>query len=344
MSWQLGIEELPALMAGSSLLGGGGGGDPAVLVPAVARGARWPVEVHDVTELDPATPCLSVGVGGSTVVTTERLPGLDPFGPAIAAVERWLGVPVRTVCSSEMAGLNGVTALPLAGERALVDADLLGRALPYLDQFSLFADGMAGLVAAASTGGDGVALVANARPEDVERLMRAAMVAAGGWSGVVIGGFTVGDLAGHAICGSMARALRLGRAWLQVDSVDPSAAEALGAAWLGSGRIVELWRDAGDLRTVSVDVRTEDGGVMRVVSRSEHLACVVDGEPVATAPDIIVVIDVVGRTPVAADELRPGLTVAVLRLPPPTWWGAREDRLARVRPSRYGVLGTEVGR
>ena len=64
MSWQLGIEELPALMAGSSLLGGGGGGDPAVLVPAVARGARWPVEVHDVTELDPATRVCPWGSAG----------------------------------------------------------------------------------------------------------------------------------------------------------------------------------------------------------------------------------------------------------------------------------------
>lgn len=120
--------------------------------------------VHDVTELDPATPCIAVSYVGSTLLLEERLPDEASFAEAIAAVGRWLGSPATAVCTLEAAGLNALTALHLADTHQVVDADCMGRALPGLDQLSLLIDQVPGLVACVPTGSGGVALPARRPP------------------------------------------------------------------------------------------------------------------------------------------------------------------------------------
>lgn len=338
----LASHDVPALAAGAALLGAGGGGATTVL-ELMLRGAPHPPRpVHAVGELDPSTPCLAVAVMGSTMLFTERLPSLDPFAEPVAALERWLGTPVPAVCWAEIGGMNGLTPLALPPRRRLVDADLMGRALPDLDQFSLLVDDVPGVVFAGTTGGGGVVVLDGSRPADVERVLRTATTTAGGWAGIVVGGFTVGDLARHALVGSVSRALDAGRGFLAARHGDPHAlAEAIGGELVGEARVLGTAPLAGDARVTSVDLGAADGPVYRLVTRTEHLALVRDGQVVVSAPTVLVVVDAVTREIVPVGALRRGRGVLLYAVPAPPWWH-EPRRHARASPSAYGLQGLDL--
>jgi len=338
----LASHDVPALAAGAALLGAGGGGATTVLELMLRGTPHPPRPLHAVGELDPATPCLAVAVMGSTMLFTERLPALDPFAEPVAALERWLGTPVPAVCWAEVGGMNGLTPLALPPRRRLVDADLMGRALPDLDQFSLLVDDVAGVVFACTTGAGGVVLLDGSRPADVEQILRTATTTAGGWAGIVVGGFTVGDLARHAIVGSVSRALDAGRGFLAARHGDPrELARAIGGELVGEARVLGAAPLADDPRVTTVDLVAPDGPVYRLVTRTEHLALSRDGRTVVAAPTVIVVVDAVTREIVPVEGVRRGRSVLLYAVPAPAWW--REPRrYARASPSAYGLAGLDV--
>jgi DUF917 family protein len=340
---ELAREDLTALARGYALLGSGGGGSTTML-ELMLRGAEgWPLRVSAATDLDPATPCLGVAFVGSTMLLGERMPGLEPFAPLLAAVERWLGHPVPAVCSLEGGGMNGLAPLLLASSHTVVDADCTGRAVPGLDQMSLFVDRVPGLVFACDTGAGGVALVEAARPIDAERVVRSAIVQAGGVGGAVLAGFTVGDLHEHAITGHLRHALALGRAFVGSRHMPlPELAAALGGELLAEGRILSAAAAPGDPHVSAVEVGGRGGAVHRIVTRSETLAVLDDGRLVAAAPTVIVILDAVSREILEVTELGLARHVAVIGLPAPAWWSASPERRARVVPSAYGLVGLDA--
>jgi hypothetical protein len=304
----------------------------------LAGSDREPIEISPISSLDPRTPCLGVAFVGSTMLLGERLPGAEPFARLLAAVERWIGHPVPAVCSLEGGGMNGLAPLTLAGSHLVVDADCTGRAVPGLDQMSLFVDRVPGLVFACDTGAGGVALVEAHRAIDAERVVRSAIIQAGGVGCAVLGGFTVGDLHEHAIGGHLAHALELGRAYLASAGAPlPLLADALGGELLAEGRIVSVAASPQDPHVNAVEISGLGGAVHRVVSRSETLAVLTDGLLVASAPTIIVVVDAVSREILEVTELRLARNVAVFSIPAPAWWNARPERRAKVLPSAYGL-------
>lgn len=339
----LGRDDLTALARGYALFGSGGGGSTTMLELILAGSATWPIEVAAPASLDPQTPCLGVAFVGSTILLGERMPGTEPFRPLLDAVERWIGHEVPAVCSLEGGGMNGLAPLMLADSHTVVDADCTGRAVPGLDQMSLFVDSVPGIVVACDTGAGGVALVEAARAIDVERVVRAAIIQAGGAGCAVIAGFTVGDLREHAISGHLAHALELGRAFVG-NSARPlgELAHALGARLVAEGRILSIAAHAADPHVSAVEIAGVDGRVHRVVTRSEALAVLSDGQVVAAAPTLIVVIDAISRDVLEVTELALARHVAVLAIPAPSWWNAHPDRLRRVTPSAYGLHELDV--
>lgn len=335
---KLAHDDLEALARGYALLGSGGGGSTTMLELILGSSDGWPIDVAPVSSLDPATPCLGVAFVGSTMLLGERLPGAEPFAALLAAVERWLGYPVPAVCSLEGGGMNGLAPLTLAATHTVVDADCTGRAVPGLDQMSLFVDRVPGLVFACDTGAGGVALVEAGRAIDAERVVRSAVIQAGGVGCAVLAGFTVGDLREHAIEGHLARALGLGRAFLEsVATPLPILADALGAELLAEGRIASVTPSVADPHVNAVEITGLGGAVHRIVTRSETLAVLTDGKLVASAPTIIVIVDAVSREILEVTDLGLARNVAVLGLPAPEWWNERADRRARVLPSAYGL-------
>lgn len=330
----LGPERLPALARGFSLLGSGGGGATTLLELMAAEVLDGPVELHDVDDLDPLTPCVAVGFAGSTYLLGERVPAEDAFAPLLAAAERWTGVAAVAVCAMEGAGLNGLTPFLLAREHTLVDADLMGRALPGIDQLSLVVDAVPGVVLVADTGG-GVMVVESARSADVESLVRASLIRAGGAGAVLVAGFTVGDLAAHGIPGTFARAAALGDADIFGEGLS-------GARILGAGRVSAVDVVPDDPFVRSVELTRDDGALLRLVARSEFLAVTRDGLTLAASPDILVAIDSVSGDVLQVDEVTLARHVRVVALAAPEWWKGSPERLAHVVPAAYGLRDLEV--
>lgn len=330
--------QLPALACGFSLLGSGGGGSTTLLQLALADAAVWPITVYDVEDLDPSLPCLSAAFVGSTMLFGERLPGEAPFTPLIHAAERWLGERIPAVCTLEGGGMNGLTSLLLANERTVVDADLTGRAVPDLDQMSLLVDRVPGVFATCDTGVGGVLLVQTDRPLDLERVIRSAVIQAGGTGGALFAGFTVGDLVEHAVHGSITRALELGTAFATAASAPLSElAETLGGRVLGQGRITAIEMDTLDPHVSTVQVDGAAGEIHRIVSRSETLAFLTDGRLEASAPTIIVVLDAISRDILEVTDFTMARNISILELPAPEWWSGSAERMRHVVPSAYGL-------
>lgn len=340
MSLRVDRTDIDALAQGCALLGAGGGGS-TVHLELLARGVDWPVEVFAVAEMDPTTPCLAVGIAGSTMVITERLPDPQQVDVAVAAVERWLGRPGSALCPLEIGGLNGLTAFVAGRGRAVVDADCMGRALPGIDQVTLLVGGLPDLVVATTTG-DGVGVVDRPRPEDAEAMVRAALRLSGGTGAVVFGGFTVGDLTEHACTGTVSRALELGRRFQTVrDAPIGELAAAIGGRLLAQGRIQSVLADPVDPQIQTFQLMESTGAMHRLVTGSETLAFMTDGVLVSAAPTVLAVLDVRTRTVLQIADLSPAHHVAVVELDAPRWWTDRPERLGRVTPSAYGVAGLE---
>ncbi|WP_136057179.1 DUF917 domain-containing protein [Microbacterium sp. K24] len=334
----LDLDSLPALATGFALLGSGGGGGTTMLELVLRDSPDWPITLYDVDELDPDLPCLGAGFVGSTILLGERLIADDPFARLIAAAERWLGHRVPVVCSLEGGGLNGLASFTLAGERMIVDADLTGRAVPALDQMSLLVDGVPNVIVTCDTGAGGVALVETDRAVDVERIVRAATVQAGGAGGMVFAGFTVGDLREHAIIGNAAHALKLGKAFLAAENGPlDELAGALDGRLLAEGRITAIEIDERDPHVTVFGIEGSAGEVHRLVARSESLALMTDGRLEAAAPDLVVVLDAISRDILEVPHLSMGRYVAVAHLDGPAWWSRSAERLRHVVPSAYGL-------
>lgn len=336
-------DDLPALARGYSLLGSGGGGSTTMLELMLAGDDQWPIEISPIAALDPATPCLGVAFVGSTMLLAEKLPGTEPFAQLLRAVERWLGHPVPAVCSLEGGGMNGLTPLTLAETHIVIDADCTGRALPGLDQMSLLVDEVPGLIFACDTGAEGVALVEAHRAIDAERVVRSAIIQAGGAGCAVLAGFTVGDLKEHAIGGHLAYVLRLGMAYLEsLSSPLPLLADALGADLLAEGRIVSITTSVQDPHVNAIEITGLGGAVHRVITRSEALAVLTDGKLVASSPTVIVIIDAVSREILEVTDLRLARNVGILAIPAPAWWDRHSGRREKVLPSAYGLNDLDV--
>lgn len=183
-----------------------------------------------------------------------------------------------------------------------------------------------------------MALVETDRAIDIERIVRAATVQAGGAGGMVFAGFTVGDLREHSVVGNAAHALKLGQAFLSA-ATGPlgDLAGALGGRLLAEGRITAIEIDERDPHVTVFGIEGSAGEVHRLVARSESLALMTDGRLEAAAPDLVVVLDAISRDILEVPHLSMGRYVAVAHLDGPEWWSQSAERLRHVVPSAYGL-------
>jgi DUF917 family protein len=319
---------------GTALLGCGGGGrvDHMVSALRVALGDRS-VPVVDLD--DPALgSVVAVGLIGSTTVLEEKMPSGEELPAALAAVERWTGTRADAVVAAQIGGVTGPAAALTAHAAGLplVDADLVGRAVPRIDQLSVFVGPTTTVTAAATT--SGLRIVVDARhPHDVETVWREAVSHSGGWAAFAIGPVPVSLLRERAVVGSVQRALRTGRAAAEL-------AALIGGRVVAQGRVIDVQREGDALAFVRSSLAIRDAGtgaVARVEAGSEYVHCLVDGLPVASTPSVITVVDARSLAPVATDRTRVGNELAVLVLPSAPWWWADPDRTARTGPRAFGI-------
>ncbi len=348
----LGAHDLPGLILGGEILGSGGGGDLrpfASLVRRVLAGRR--VEVVDPGDLGADAAVVPVGIVGATVMLTEKLPsGLELSG-AVEALQRWSGRTATAVMTIEAGGINALTAIAAAAELGLplVDADLVGRSVPRLDQFTLAAAGVPMTPCALCEPGGATTVVDGRGPVACEETLRAVVAGGSGWAAVALRALSAGEVSASTVVGSLARARSLGEiaapllAGASADRLGGELAEHLGGVLLGGGRVQHALRRPGaggfGRATFLVQQRDQSGhaAVVRVEAENEYLAVIVDGELAATCPDLVVVLDRSSRAFVRCEALRAGQDVWVMALPAPAWWTRAPERLDRVGPRAFGI-------
>ncbi|MGP4021044.1 DUF917 domain-containing protein [Saccharopolyspora sp. 5N708] len=347
---RIGLPDVPALERGVSLLGSGGGGD-TVTAAALLRNrlaAGHPMAVIPTPELAADAQVVPIGVIGAAAVFAEKLPSGAEFGAAVAAIERWTGRVADAVISIEVGGLNGVLPLVAAGQLGLagVDADLSGRGVPRLDQLSVAAAGSGLAPAVLAEPGGQVLVLAEGTPAEVERSARAFLASSGGWAVLALAPIPAGQLPDCAILDTVSAALSLGRRALAVGE-RPGAEElaaATGGQVLGLGRVVEVSRRPGPrehgrtgFARGSVTVRDHrTRSLLRLEMENEYLLAMRDGEPVASTPDVLAVLDRRTGVPIPCDVVRQGVEVTVLRLPAAEFW-TDPRRLPVLEPRAFGI-------
>jgi len=330
--------DLDALLVGLTLLGSGGGGDPGLFATTLRRALTdAPVTLHHPAELGDA-PVVAVGMLGGTSMLAEKLPsGQEIFG-AVRALARWTGVSPEAVMPYEGAALNGALAVAAAVTLGLplVDADLMGRALPRADHTTRAVAG-GSLTPFAMTEPVGrTVLFDHTDPVALERAVRAFVAQGGGWAGCAFAPAPASQVCDDACLGSLARAVALGRA----HAATPPAgiAAALGGRVLAGGRVVEIARRASlTFGRAGIAILDDTGPVLRLEAENEYLLALVDGLPVASCPDLLCVLDRRTAAPIAVDGLRVGDDVTVVVLPGPPWWRAVPERLEHVGPRAFGL-------
>jgi DUF917 family protein len=327
---------------GCEVLGSGGGGAPIPISLALAQ-SLGQASLPLVGRLPDDAQVCAVGAMGGPSVFAERLPSGAEYGIARDLLVR-LGMPVPTVLMPiETAGMNGAYAAFIAASEGLplLDGDLMGRALPKLEQSTLAGAVPIGPGLLVPPTGEAV-FVDAASAEAIERIMRAALLECGGWGLFVTRPYSAAELRGRAVLGTVSRAISLGQALRRLPPAarGPQIAQALDGKLLGSGTIEEVLRHprqgvfaGGSLYLTD----KESGAVIRLEYQNEYLLAAVDGEVVVTCPDLLVVVDPRVRRLISSEDARPKLEVAVVALEGPLWWKATPERLARVSPRAFGL-------
>lgn len=335
--------DVDALARGALLLGSGGGGQTdlaALLLRRVLGGGS--IEICQQAQL-PAHSCVvPVGVVGATAVFVERLPTGEEFGPVVQAVVQRTGRTPTALMSIEAGGFNALTPMLAAVQMNLpiVDADLMGRALPRLDQLSLAVRGAGITPLAIGTAEGRLMLLDGLSAGAAERVVRSALTEFGGWAAIALAPIPGRALPSVALIGSLDRAMALGRAharWAQAGT-PREAATALGAQLLANGRVIDVprYRSEPGFGRGHALIRAETGALVRVEMENEYLATFIDGQPVATTPDVLCLVDAGTGAPIPCDRVRGGMEVVVLRLAAPDFWRSPSTAHA-VGPAAFGL-------
>ena len=157
----------------------------------------------------------------------------------------------------------------------------------------------------------------------LEKLARGVTVAMGctaGYAGPPLTGKQVKEF---GVRNTVSQAWRLGRAVIEAraEKADPVQAvlDREGGVMLFRGKIVDVarWTTGGFARgRVEIEGLDEHAGkALGIEFQNENLVARLDGQLIATVPDLICIVDSDTARPISTEETRYGLRVSVLGLP-----------------------------
>jgi len=320
----LNSQELRDIASGSAVLGTGGGGDPYIGTLAALRNAEQygSPRLMRADELDPDAVAVIPFMIGSPVPLIEKFPLGKELKQAYESLSHFLDKPVAAVMPVEIGGVNSMVPLALGSLLGLpvIDADCMGRAFPEGQLVTLTMDGI-GLSPMAIADERGNAVVLNTIDNFwIERFGRSLAVDFGAIAAGVGAPLSARQVQQSTILGSLSYAERIGRAIREArehkeDGI-AAARDATDGYMLFRGKIVDVQRriERGwTLGEAVLDGMDEDAGThMTVRFQNENLVAILDGEIIASVPDLITIMDVESGEAITTEHLRYGFRVAVL--------------------------------
>jgi DUF917 family protein len=266
----------------------------------------------------------SGGIGAPTV-SVEKLRRGDEEYRALRTLEQHMGVTFAANIPMEVGGGNSIRPLITAWQAGIpmVDADGMGRAFPELQMVTYFMYGVAACPAAiADDKGHEAIFTAAPSPQRLERVARTFTIEVGGTAGMALAPMRGADLKRTAIPRTLSVARDVGAAvrHARQRSADPVEAllVATGGRLLLSGKIADVERHTttGFARgRLLLQGSGPYGRDMTVEFQNENLVACVDGQRVATVPDLICIVSSLDGEPITTEMLRYGQRVAVVGIP-----------------------------
>jgi DUF917 family protein len=340
-------QNIEDIALGAAVLGTGGGGDPYVgkLMARQAIRQYGPVQLYTLDELDDDDLVVPTAMMGAPTVLNEKMPNGDDLVNAFESLGRYSGKSIKATMSIEAGGLNSVVPIYNAARLGLpmVDCDGMGRAFPELQMVTFTLYGISATPMAMADERGNKVIIETITNRWTETFARSVTVDMGAMAMIALYTATVGQLKECAIQGTISQAEQIGRVIREarVKEEDPvtTVRKAVNGFMIFKGKIGDVQRRTeggfakGDAHISGLD---EYHGQELVLSfQNEHLAARVNGEYVATVPDLIAVLDLDTGEPITTESMRYGFRVAVISMPCSEKWRTPEG-IELVGPRYFG--------
>lgn len=338
------LTNLADMALGCTVMAGGGGGDPRIgqLMAEEAIGKVGAVEVLPFSALSDEDLIMPCGMIGAPTVMVEKFPNGAEGRVIRDAYEDYFRRPVKAVMPFEMGGINGILPVAWAAYAGLplLDGDFMGRAFPELQMLTPHLFGMSGSPAVI-TDERLQTIIYKARDNvRLEKLVRNTVTALGGSACGGLYPMTVGEARRPVIPGTVTKAYRLGAAIARgTEDHIASIAEVTPVARLGQGKVIDIERrtSGGFVRGSALieGLAADKGRLFRLEFQNENLVLLENGEPLATVPDVITLLDIHTAHGIVTEGIRYGQRVEIVAFPAPPVWTTPAG-LNTVGPRAFG--------
>jgi DUF917 family protein len=332
-------------VVGAAILGTGGGGDPYIRKLAALQALE---EEYEINVIDPkevpndALVIPSAGMGAPTVII-EKLPRGTEVINAFKALSDYFGQEVYATLPIEAGGLNSTIPLAVGARMGIpiIDADGMGRAFPELQMTTFHLHGIPATPMALADERDNVVLLKAANNYWAEWIARTITIQFGGTAWIAIYPMTGKQLKEAGIPNTITLAEEIGRAIREskerkVNPVDAILDVAKGFE-LFKGKIVDVVRrtTGGFARGEAIleGIDEYSGHKLEIHFQNENLVAILDGEVIASVPDLITVLDITTGEPITTEGLKYGYRCVVIGIPCSEKW--RTPKGLEVAGPRY---------
>lgn len=346
--WTLTELDLEYISLGAAILGTGGGGDvysgKLRAWQQMRAGRRIRIISPDALQDDDLV--ISVGGIGAPTVGFEKFERGDECYRAMRAIEKAVGKNAVALMTDEIGGGNAIEPMIAAAlaDLPVVDVDGMGRAFPELQMNTFFIYGMLpSPCALCDEKGNTIVYTEAVSPLWMERLARASTIAMGCTAGMALPPITGKQINAWGVKYTISQSWRLGEAVIRARAEKRDSVAAIlkheHGKLLFRGKVVDVkrWTTGGFARgKLEIDGFSDfQRRSLQIEFQNENLIASVDGIVVATAPDLICIVDSETGRPISTEETRYGLRIAVLGLPATPLFRTTEA-LAVVGPRAFG--------
>ncbi|WP_304943232.1 DUF917 domain-containing protein [Vallitalea guaymasensis] len=345
---KIGLPEIEDIALGAALLGAGGGGDPYI-GKLIAMGAVQ--ECGEVTLLDPEeipddALIVPIAMMGAPTILGEKGVGGNEYKTLYDMVSKFYGKEIYAFMPIEAGGVNSMLPIAACARLGLpmVDADGMGRAFPELQMVTFTIGGVKATPMALTDEKGNCAIFNTITNKWTEELARAVTMSCGGSVSVSLFCVDGATLKKYAVKNIVTRSQKLGEAIRKVKDCNEETPEqnflrSTEGFKLFKGKIVDVLRETKGAfnfgNVVLEGIGEYKGKNASVTFQNENLTAEVDGELLATTPDLICIVDTETFIPVTTDAIKYGKRVMVVGLKCFEMWRTQAG-LELVGPGYFG--------
>lgn len=331
--------DIEALSIGCAILGSGGGGDPAyeVLMTKYEIEKHGPIEILSMEEIKDDDLIVPIAIMGAPLVGIEKLASGREFASLIECIRKIKKGKIVLV-PAEIGGGNAFAPFLVAGKLQLpvLDADTLGRAFPELQMSACNLMNISSSPAFIADSKGNVVMIEATDAHSLEYLARQLTVAMGSSAAIAIYLMSGKEAKETLVRGTISQSILLGKTILEAKGKKPiqKLLEISGGVQLGNGMITDIEQEIidGFLKGKVVIKGDEE---IQMHFQNEYLVAYKEGRPVASTPDIIMLLDSESATPITSEALKFGSRVTLIALAAPPIWQTKEG-LELVGPRYFG--------